>query len=227
MSCPRPTGSTWMRVDFIVGDCRICYGPSWTPGRDTPHETMRSKYSCGPQLRVDTRRGLLRGARFAVSPNRDARPRGMRTESHRDPRHQPAAGRLWRPVDRAAVHQQVAGGRASVFRAGRGAPGLLAPAAAPGRRNYPVRGFTDRAWHAGKSRYQGREACNDFSVGVDWRAPINAYEDVQYRALARLSPPCSRPIRICRRADRRPCDIAPGRKSDPGGSFDWPRARTW
>ena len=27
--------------------------------------------------------------------------------------------------------------------------------------------FTDRAWHAGQSSYEGRDACNDFSIGVE------------------------------------------------------------
>src|SRR6476660_7241143 len=27
--------------------------------------------------------------------------------------------------------------------------------------------FTQRAWHAGKSEYCGRSACNDFSIGIE------------------------------------------------------------
>ena len=47
--------------------------------------------------------------------------------------------------------------------------------------------FTERAWHAGKSIYQGREACNDFSVGVELEGTdTEPYEAAQYAALAEV-----------------------------------------
>jgi N-acetyl-anhydromuramoyl-L-alanine amidase len=85
--------------------------------------------------------------------------------------------------------------------------------------------FDKRAWHAGQSNYRGRERCNDFSIGIELEgADTEAYEPAQYRALA------STILNLC---DAYPTlsldriaghsDIAPGRKTDPGIAFDWPR----
>jgi len=81
-----------------------------------------------------------------------------------------------------------------------------------------------RAWHAGTSQWKGRERCNDFSIGVDLEGTdTRPYTSRQYARLAGL-------IRTLRR--RYPLadiaghsDIAPGRKTDPGPAFDWPRLR--
>ncbi len=85
----------------------------------------------------------------------------------------------------------------------------------------------ERAWHAGKSMYEGREACNDFSVGVELEgADTSPYEAAQYEALAKVvaalcaAYPRLSPDRLVGHSD-----IAPGRKTDPGPAFDWPRAR--
>jgi AmpD protein len=87
--------------------------------------------------------------------------------------------------------------------------------------------FTERAWHAGKSSYQGREACNDFSVGVELEGTDTLpYEPPQYAALAEVvAALCAAYPRLS--ADRLVghSDIAPGRKTDPGPAFDWPLAR--
>ena len=80
----------------------------------------------------------------------------------------------------------------------------------------------DRAWHAGASRFRGREQCNDYSVGIELEGLEGGqFEPAQYATLARL----------CRALARRyPIDaiaghehVAPGRKHDPGPGFDWPR----
>lgn len=83
--------------------------------------------------------------------------------------------------------------------------------------------FLDRAWHAGDSHYGGRPACNDFSIGIELEGTDTApYEQSQYEALADLVRavmarwPMIRPERIVGH-----CDVAPGRKTDPGPSFDW------
>jgi AmpD protein len=87
--------------------------------------------------------------------------------------------------------------------------------------------FHRRAWHAGASSYRGRERCNDFSIGIELEgADFIAYQPAQYRAL------CDVIVQLCatypalsqeRIAGH--SDIAPGRKTDPGPAFDWPRLR--
>ena len=79
-----------------------------------------------------------------------------------------------------------------------------------------------RAWHAGVSSWQGRERCNDFSVGVELEgADTVPYASAQYRMLARLLKALYR--RYAFRHVAGHSDIAPGRKTDPGPAFDWPR----
>lgn len=87
--------------------------------------------------------------------------------------------------------------------------------------------FLKRAWHAGVSAYQGRERCNDFSIGIELEGADDiAYEPIQYRTLALCSHalcdayPTLSLDRIVGHSD-----IAPGRKTDPGDSFDWLRLR--
>ncbi len=79
-----------------------------------------------------------------------------------------------------------------------------------------------RAWHAGVSAFRGRGRCNDFSIGVELEGTDERpYEDVQYARLAALV----RGLRTRYRLDHLAghSDIAPGRKTDPGPLFDWPR----
>lgn len=84
--------------------------------------------------------------------------------------------------------------------------------------------FTERAWHAGVSRWNGRERCNDFSVGVELEGTDERpYTARQYRRLAALVRRLSVRFPIVDVAGH--SDVAPGRKTDPGPSFDWPRLR--
>lgn len=79
-----------------------------------------------------------------------------------------------------------------------------------------------RAWHAGVSSWQGRTACNDFSVGIELEGSDEVpFTDQQYATLARLTRLLRRSYPI--RALVGHADIAPGRKTDPGSCFDWPR----
>lgn len=81
-----------------------------------------------------------------------------------------------------------------------------------------------RAWHAGVSCFEDRECCNDFSIGIELEGEDHTpYAPVQYKVLAETIKllievyPALNSETI-----KGHCDIAPGRKSDPGEAFDWP-----
>lgn len=79
-----------------------------------------------------------------------------------------------------------------------------------------------RAWHAGASRFMGRERCNDFSLGVELEGDgTHRFTEPQYRRLDRLV--AALRARLALRWIAGHSDIAPGRKSDPGPRFDWAR----
>jgi len=82
-----------------------------------------------------------------------------------------------------------------------------------------------RAWHAGESDFRGRDCCNDYSIGIELEGTDDlAYTDAQYSHLAALiTTICSAYPRITPRRIAGHCDIAPGRKTDPGPVFDWMR----
>ena len=178
-------------------------------------------------LVLDVSRGLLLGARQVASPNRDARPPGV-------------------AIDLLVVHGISL--PAGHFR-GRAVEALfcnrLDPRAHPDfapvaalrvsahlfvRRGGTVIQFvplTERAWHAGVSCWQGRERCNDFSIGIELEGTDrHPYTHAQYHRLAQLCRllmtgwPALRPERIVGHSD-----IAPGRKTDPGPLFDWAHFR--
>lgn len=87
--------------------------------------------------------------------------------------------------------------------------------------------FKQRAWHAGVSVWQGRQRCNDYSIGIELEGTDNhPYADIQYQQLTTV-------INLIRINYAKinldhivgHSDIAPGRKTDPGASFDWKRLR--
>ena len=80
-----------------------------------------------------------------------------------------------------------------------------------------------RAWHAGASCYDGRERCNDFSVGIELEGDDDVpYEAQQYECLATLVATLRGGYESLAAADIvGHSDIAPGRKTDPGAAFDW------
>ena len=81
-----------------------------------------------------------------------------------------------------------------------------------------------RAWHAGASSWNGRERCNDFSVGIELEGSDDeAFAEAQYQALARLIGALKDAYPIAGIAGH--SDIAPGRKTDPGPYFEWERFR--
>jgi N-acetyl-anhydromuramoyl-L-alanine amidase len=84
-----------------------------------------------------------------------------------------------------------------------------------------------RAWHAGVSSFQGRERCNDYSIGIELEGTDDtSFTEAQYIRLAA----CTRQIRqryptISAERIVGHADIAPDRKTDPGPAFDWARYR--
>jgi len=83
--------------------------------------------------------------------------------------------------------------------------------------------FNERAWHAGDSSHCGRGCCNDYSVGIELEGTDDMpYEQAQYRRLSELVWALRASYASLRDADIvGHCDIAPGRKTDPGACFDW------
>lgn len=81
---------------------------------------------------------------------------------------------------------------------------------------------TQRAWHAGASNWNGRERCNDFSIGIELEgSDTTPFTDAQYECLNQLTAvlKVAYPIQDIKGHS----DIAPGRKTDPGPCFDWGR----
>jgi N-acetyl-anhydromuramoyl-L-alanine amidase len=176
---------------------------------------------------IDTATGLTKSVRQVLSPNFDARPAGVAPDLivvHGISLPPLEFGGPW--IDRmftgtlpadahpffAELSQQRLSAHALIRRDGR----LV---------QYVP--FGARAWHAGQSSYQGRSACNDFSVGIELEGADGVpYEDAQYATLIALTHallkayPSLSAQRIAGHGD-----IAPGRKSDPWESFDWGRYR--
>ncbi len=78
----------------------------------------------------------------------------------------------------------------------------------------------DRAWHAGQSRYRGRDNCNDDSIGIELEGiEGGTFEPAQYETLGDLCAAIVQHYPIAHVAGHE--HIAPGRKRDPGAGFDW------
>lgn len=82
-----------------------------------------------------------------------------------------------------------------------------------------------RAWHAGLSNWQGRERCNDFSIGVELEgSDFGAFEEAQYVTLNALLDCLKKSYPI--QAITGHSNIAPNRKTDPGPFFEWAKITT-
>jgi AmpD protein len=187
----------------------------------------RTASNAAESLAVDVGTGLLTGVRQVPSPNCDDRPSGVLPDLivvHGISLPPGEFGGPWidrlftntLPRDAHPYFAEVADLRVSSH-------ALI-------RRDGEVVQYVPwhrRAWHAGVSSWQGRERCNDFSVGIEVEgADHQPYDSPQYAMLARVL------VLLCRAypslsLDRvvGHSDIAPGRKSDPGPAFDWPRLR--
>jgi len=192
---------------------------------------MRPGRSAEPRARdlaPDPSTGLIAGARQVPSPNCDERPPGVEPDLiilHGISLPPGDFGGPW--IDRlftntlpAAAHPYFAE-----------VADLRVSAHALVRRDGEVVQYVPchlRAWHAGASSWEGRERCNDYSIGIEIEGTDSApYEDVQYVVVARLVAELCRAyagLSIARVVGH--SDVAPGRKTDPGVAFDWPRLHT-
>lgn len=180
-----------------------------------------------PALHIDAATGLIVGARQVLSPFCDSRPPGVHPELIIVHGISLPAGEFGGPwIDRlfsgnlpADAHPDFSE-RAS----------LRVSAHVLIRRDGRLTQYVpcgERAWHAGVSEYRGRSGCNDFSVGIELEGTdATAYTAAQYEALVALSvalietyPSLSAQHLVGH------SDVAPGRKTDPGEAFEWPRLR--
>jgi AmpD protein len=180
-----------------------------------------------PRLEVDLPNGLLRGAQFRESPNCDARPADAVVDLivvHGISLPPGACGGPWIDQLFMNVLESDAHPYFPTVSALKVSSHLLVRR--DGELTQYVR-FTDRAWHAGKSSYAGREACNDFSIGIELEGTDSTpYEDAQYRVLANaVAALCAAYPALSSERVVGHSEIAPGRKTDPGPAFDWARAR--
>lgn len=174
-------------------------------------------------MRIDAGSGWIDGVRRVVSPNCDARPAGAALSLivvHGISLPPGCFGGPWideffanrLPRDADPYFQSICGLAVSAH---------VLIARNGGTTQYVS--FSDRAWHAGESSHKGRAACNDFSVGIELEGADDvAYEPVQYEVLGDLIAALRRSYPSLRDAEIvGHSDIAPGRKTDPGPSFDW------
>jgi AmpD protein len=177
---------------------------------------------------IDPSSGLVVGARQVASPNFDARPNGVLPDLIVVHGICLPPNEFGGPWIEALFLNQLPWDRHPYFKS---IEGLIASTHLLIRRDGELVqfvSFNQRAWHAGKSNYNGRERCNDFSIGIELEgADEIAYEPIQYRVLAEtIDALCRAYPSLSRDRIVGHSDIAPGRKTDPGDAFDWPRMRS-
>jgi N-acetyl-anhydromuramoyl-L-alanine amidase len=178
-------------------------------------------------LRIDTATGLLAGVRQVLSPHCDARPAGVLPTLlvvHGISLPPGEFGGPW--IDRLFTGTLPPEAHPYFTEIER----LKASAHVLIRRDGQIVQyvpFGERAWHAGKSEYRGRGACNDFSIGVELEGTEDTpYTDTQYAQLARLIAALLEAYSsLSAEHIVGHADVAPGRKSDPWDTFDWARLR--
>ncbi|HEX3847226.1 MAG TPA: 1,6-anhydro-N-acetylmuramyl-L-alanine amidase AmpD [Steroidobacteraceae bacterium] len=176
---------------------------------------------------MDSGSGLLLGARQVASPNRDSRPPGIEADLivvHGISLPPGEYGGPW--IDRLFTNTLPLDAHPYFAEIG---PVRVSSHLAVSRDGEVTQyvSFGERAWHAGRSAYQGRAECNDFSIGVELEGTdTEAYEAAQYQALAQIvAALCAAYPKLSQDRLAGHSDVAPGRKTDPGPAFDWPRAR--
>lgn len=178
-------------------------------------------------LQIEPATGLLAGVRQVLSPHFDARPKGVSPDLIVVHGISLPAGEFGGPwIDRLFAGNLPADAHPSFAETA----ALRVSAHAVIRRDGTITQYVPfgmRAWHAGQSEYHGRSGCNDFSIGIELEGTdATPYTDAQYESLASLvrallsTYPTLSMERIAGHSD-----IAPGRKTDPGPAFDWPRWR--
>jgi AmpD protein len=174
-------------------------------------------------VKIDPATGLLAGVRQVLSPHFDARPTGVLPELlvvHGISLPPAQFGGPWidrlftgtLPAEAHPYFREIAAQRVSAHVLIRRDGQLV---------QYVP--FGERAWHAGPSTYRGRSACNDFSIGVELEGTDDTpYTDAQYVSLAELTAALLAAYpSLSAQAIAGHSEIAPGRKTDPGPSFDW------
>lgn len=196
--------------------------PAGAPARASARQRASTRQR---RLGLEPGNGLLRGARQLPSPNCDDRPAGVGPELIVIHGISLPPGQFGGPhIDHLFTNELDPAGH-DYFR---DIAGIKVSSHLLIRRTGEVVQYVPlhrRAWHAGKSSYRGRQQCNDFSVGIELEGTDDEpYSTAQYRRLATV-------IRVLRRGlpslAAAPIvghsDVAPGRKTDPGPAFDWPR----
>ncbi|MGA2188917.1 MAG: 1,6-anhydro-N-acetylmuramyl-L-alanine amidase AmpD [Steroidobacteraceae bacterium] len=178
-------------------------------------------------MEVDPESGLMRGVAQIASPNCDARPPGVEADLivvHGISLPPGEFGGPW--IERLFTNTLPAGAHPYFEQVAALRVSSHVAIQRTGAVTQYVK-FTERAWHAGESSFEGRAACNDFSVGIELEGTDTlAYERAQYQALAKVvAALCAAYPRLSTDRLVGHSDISPGRKTDPGPAFEWPRAR--
>ena len=177
------------------------------------------------EFKVDTGTGLIEPARHVLSPNRDARPDEAYPEMLILHGISLPPGEFGGPEIEQLFCNTLDWDAHPYFGEIRG---LEVSAHLLVRRDGALVQFvpfSDRAWHAGASSFRGRARCNDFSIGIELEGEDETpYDDRQYAVLPGvIAAICRAYPNISPREIAGHCDVAPGRKSDPGPAFDWLR----
>lgn len=176
---------------------------------------------------IDPATGLVAPARQLRSPNQDARPEGVAVDTLIIHGISLPPAQFGGPYIDALFTNCLDCGAHPYFQ---GLEGLRVSSHLLIRRDGELVQYVPlhrRAWHAGISHFDGRERCNDFAIGIELEGTDELpYTEAQYACLLPLCTaliahyPALTAARVVGH-----CDVAPGRKTDPGPSFDWIRLR--